>query len=110
MKPRTLSFAAIAEVVHHSKNQSVSCQKQKSTTSRNVGSDFEFEADLHDLRAWDLEIGARPLGIMMHECEELFAPTRHARSPAGSYNRLMARVVGHALEVAAFDFSVGRQL
>src|SRR5215472_13957800 len=71
-----------------------------------VGSDFEFEADFHDLCARDLEIGARSLGIVMHECEKLFTPARHTRPPAGSDNRLMARVIGHVLQVAFFDFSV----
>jgi hypothetical protein len=45
------------------------------------GSDFKFEADLHNLRARDLEICAWSLGIMMHECENLFTPARHAQSP-----------------------------
>ena len=65
-----------------------------------VGSDFEFEADFHDLGARDFEIGARSLGIVMHECEKLFTPARHARPPAGSDNRFMARVIGHVLQVA----------
>jgi hypothetical protein len=42
-------------------------------------SDFEFEADLHNPRARDLEIGAWSLCVVMHECKNLFAPARHAQ-------------------------------
>jgi len=48
---------------------------------RRFGSDFEFEADLHDLCARDLEIGPRSLGVVMHECENFFTPARHAQPP-----------------------------
>jgi hypothetical protein len=37
-------------------------------------SDLELDADFHDLRAWNLEICARPLGVVMHKREQLFAP------------------------------------
>jgi len=50
----------------------------KADIGARLDSDFEFEADLHDLHAWNLEIGARSLGIVMHECEKLFTPARHA--------------------------------
>ncbi len=33
------------------------------------GSDLELDADLHHLRARNLEIRARPLGVVMHERE-----------------------------------------
>jgi hypothetical protein len=48
---------------------------------RRFGSDFKFEADLHNLHARDFEICAWSLGVVMHECENLFTPARHAQSP-----------------------------
>ena len=41
-----------------------------------TNSNLEFGADFHDLRAWNLEICAGPLGVMVHECEQLLAPSR----------------------------------
>ena len=35
-------------------------------------------ADLHDLRARNLEIRARALGVVMHEGEDRLAPSRQA--------------------------------
>jgi hypothetical protein len=35
---------------------------------------FEFHANFHDLRAWNLKVCAGTLGVVMHECEKLFAP------------------------------------
>ena len=44
--------------------------------------DFKFHADFHDLRARNLEICAGPLGIVVHECKQLLAPSRQARPSA----------------------------
>ena len=63
-------------------------------------SDLELDADFHDLSAWNLEIRARPLGVVVHERERFFAPARHARPPAHRNDRLVTGIVGHATEVA----------
>ena len=36
---------------------------------RTARSDLKLDADLHNLRARDVEICARPLGVVMHEGE-----------------------------------------
>jgi hypothetical protein len=63
-------------------------------------SDLELDADFHDLSAWNLEICARPLGVVVHEREQLFPPARHARPTAFSNDRLMTGVVDHSTEIA----------
>jgi len=43
-----------------------------------VCSNLEFDANFHDLRAGNLEIRARALRVMMHEREQLLAPSYQA--------------------------------
>ena len=62
--------------------------------------DFEFHADFHDLRARNLEICAGPLGIVVHECKQLLAPSRQARSSARRDDRLVTRVLDHPRKIA----------
>ncbi len=50
-------------------------------SERFPASDFKFEADFHDLRARNLEIGTWSLCVVMHECENLFAPARQSQPP-----------------------------
>ena len=56
-------------------------------------SNLELDPDLHDLRAGDLEIGAWPLGVVMHEGEDRLAPARQAWSPPGRDDRFVAGIV-----------------
>ena len=42
-------------------------------------SDLELDADLHDLRAREIEIGVGTLGVAVHEGEDRLAPAREAR-------------------------------
>ena len=47
------------------------------------GSNFEFDADLHDLPARNFKICARALGVVGHQGEERLAPSRQAGAAAG---------------------------
>src|SRR5215469_18381396 len=53
-----------------------------------VGSDFEFEADLHNLRARDLEVGARSLGIVSMNAKSSFVGLVYT-GPFRSYGQLL---------------------
>src|SRR5436305_8681618 len=68
-------------------------------------SHLEFDADFHHLRAGNLEIGARPLRVVMHEGEQLLAPARHAGPASGSDDRLVPSVVRHVARVALSDLA-----
>src|SRR6476660_4476865 len=68
-------------------------------------SHLEFDADFHYLHAGNLEIGARPLRVVMHEGEQLLAPARHAGPASGSDDRLVPGVVRHVARVALSDLA-----
>src|SRR6516165_12307435 len=72
-------------------------------------SNLELDTDFHDPGAWDFEIHARPLSVMMHEGENLLAPSCHASTTSGRNNCLVAGVVGRSPQVAAFDLVPGNR-
>ena len=52
--------------------------------NKKPNSNLELDPDFHDLRARDLEIGAGPLGVVVHEGEDRLAPAREpGRGPDG---------------------------
>src|SRR6202035_2909789 len=52
-------------------------------------SNLEFDTDFHDLRVRDLEIGAGPLGVVMHERKQRLAPSNHPFAPPRRDDRLV---------------------
>src|SRR4051794_39721183 len=68
-----------------------------------TNSDLELDTNFHDLRARNVEIGAGPLRVVVHERKQHFAPSRHARPPAGRDYRFVAGVVDHPREIALRD-------
>src|SRR5450755_2788646 len=74
-----------------------------------MNSNLELDTDFHNLRAWNLEICARPLRVMVHERKQAFAPSRHARPPAGRNDCLVTGVVDHPREIALRDLPARRR-
>src|SRR5215475_13070421 len=72
---------------------------------RPSASHLEFDADLHHLSAGNLEIGTRPLRVVMHEGKQLLAPARHAGPDRRRDDGLVPGVVRHLVRVALGDLA-----
>jgi hypothetical protein len=60
-----------------------------------VALDLKLNSDLHDLGAWNIEVGARLLCIVMHERKNGFAPRRHCGPPARGNNGLVTGKISY---------------
>src|SRR5262249_51060234 len=72
---------------------------------RPPASHLEFDANLHHLSAGNLEIGARPLRVVMHEGKQLLTPACHAGPDPGRDDGLVPGVVRHLVRVALGDLA-----
>lgn len=64
-------------------------------TESDLRSNFKFESNFHHLQAGNIEIGPRPLGIVMHEGKNAFSPPSHAGLAVGRNDGLVSGVVGN---------------
>src|SRR5258708_218174 len=92
MRNRRVSIATNADT----KRRRPSCDRLDATDLHlanmklSLDSNFELKTDLHHLHAWNVEIGTRPLGIVMHEGKNAFAPSSHASLPVDRHARIRA--------------------